>query len=242
MMINQWWRWVEGVFLGSQGCQVYQSAKRELQAGVFLFIEHQYSNSRWVDSGWPDIAQRPVAPGRPRALVWISRVDPQRPLDSQRHSQPVTGRDPQDDRTRVHKASDRVHKLHKEVCSWPDAYGQRWPDAPGVRSSPSPSLRAGVSIRQVATVGLDLRVRSCHCTCVRSRQQVTGLVDVSVRSLHYVLCLFVLRGYNWSDLTRASGQAKDSVRSHRTAPPQLQTPPPLVKCANHQVYHPMHVC
>jgi hypothetical protein len=72
MMMNQWWRWVRGVCLGSQGCQVCQKYQdNEPQAVAFLFIEPQDSESRWAVSGWPDaLTGRTPASGRSRLSTW----------------------------------------------------------------------------------------------------------------------------------------------------------------------------
>jgi hypothetical protein len=151
MMMNQWWRWVGGVCLASQGCQVCQKCQ-ERALSRYLPI-YRAPRSREL-LGARGVTGRTPASGRRMASMWPS-LKP-RALD----------------------LNGQVHELAKLKID--QTHSSKWPDLPtcGIRSSPlKVQSRKAVTGRTRSNATWRTGASGLHCLthCTRDVSEVAFL-------------------------------------------------------------------
>jgi hypothetical protein len=122
---------------------------------------------------WPILVT--ITPRVLHGLLWISRVSLQRSKTVSAVSQPLTGRDPQNDQTHIHPASDQIQRGSRATKTWPDAPGRTRPDA-GPRPVNTGFLSTRATSAYVSGTALPLRIWSLLSFSVWSRHGMAFLL------------------------------------------------------------------
>jgi hypothetical protein len=131
-------------------------------------------------------------------------------------------------------ASDQIQRGSRGTQPWLDTSGQQWPDAVSVWSHTFSSPRARKSpclVRQH-----DRTRPPVHLVAIMCQRPITWQREIESASSFY----------KWPDSAAPRQVTTWPAPGHcftvKTTSFTSPTSPPLLKCPNYQVYHPVHVC